>query len=118
MDRRRPGEKAGKHDVRGTFGLEIVENGYVAHSTRRIKEDRRAKRLVIKRIILAITIDAKTRSGGERSGERERGINSSLGIAVRHILMSRDTEDKNVRYDGRTEECGVGKEGRRTSRER
>src|SRR3546814_13412234 len=74
MDRRRPGEKAGKHDVRGTFGLEIVENGYVAHSTRRIKEDGRAKRLVIKLIILAITIDANTRSGGERSGERERGI--------------------------------------------
>src|SRR3546814_3174709 len=62
--------------------------------------DGRAKRLVIKLIILAITIDANTRSGGERSGERERGINNSLGIAVSAILMSRDPDGQNVRYDG------------------
>src|SRR3546814_365240 len=97
-----PRGKAGKHDVRGTFGLEIVENGYVAHSTRRIKEDGRAKRLVIKLIIFAITIEANTRSGGERSGERERGITNSLGIAVSAILLSRDPAGHNVRYNGQS----------------
>src|SRR3546814_20166212 len=75
-------------------------NGYVAHSTRRIKEDGRAKRLVIKLIILAITIDANTRSGGERSGERERGINNSLGIAVSDILLCRDPDGQNGRHEG------------------
>src|SRR3546814_11832080 len=62
--------------------------------------DGRAKRLVIKLIILAITIDANTRSGGERYGERERGINNRLGIDVRAILLSRDPDGQNVRYDG------------------
>src|SRR3546814_20010379 len=97
----------------------------VCSSDLRIKEDGRAKRLVIKLIILAITIDANTRSGGERSGERERGINNSLGIAVSAILLSRDPDGQNVRYDGqiygafdRSEHRRVGKECVSTCRTR